>query len=82
MLRVNLRVKLKQRISLRSPEKLATSNKSDEYWPMNLMRDHSCTQRRFRTFKMIDDFNYAVLGIDMAVNLPEICSLIRLYHMV
>lgn len=49
---------------------------------MNLMRDHSCTQRRFRTFKMIDDFNYAVLGIDMAVNLPEICSLIRLYHMV
>ncbi|WP_100114216.1 hypothetical protein [Snodgrassella alvi] len=36
---------------------------------MNLMRDSSRNQHRFRTFNVIDDFNREALGIDIAVSL-------------
>jgi putative transposase len=45
-------------------------NKQGECWLMDLIRDSSRHQRRFRTFNVIDDFNREALGIDMAVSLP------------
>jgi putative transposase len=37
---------------------------------MDLMRNSSRHQRRFRMFNVIDNFNREALGIDMAVSLP------------
>jgi putative transposase len=56
-LKLNLRVKRKQRIFLLSPEKLSVPNKLGECWSMNFMSDSSRNQRRFRTFNVINDFN-------------------------
>ena len=36
---------------------------------MDIMSDSSENHRRFRTFKVIDDFNREALGIDTAVSL-------------
>ena len=72
-LKLNLRVKRKQRIPPRTPEKLSIPNKSGEYWSMDFMSDSSHNQRRFRTFNVIDDFNREALGIDIAVSLPAGC---------
>ncbi|WMY91552.1 IS3 family transposase [Snodgrassella communis] len=69
-LMLNLKVKGKQRIPPRTPEKLSVPNKSGECWSMDFMRDSSRNQRRFRTFNVIDDFNREALGIDIAVSLP------------
>jgi putative transposase len=69
-LKLNLRVKRKKRIPPRNPEKRLVPNKQSECWLMDLIRDSSRHQRRFRTFNVIDDFNREALGIDMAVSLP------------
>jgi putative transposase len=69
-LKLNLRIKRKQRIPPRSPERLSAPNKQGECWSMDFMIDSSRNQRRFRTFNVIDDFNREALGIDIAVSLP------------
>ncbi|WP_239362463.1 MULTISPECIES: hypothetical protein [Snodgrassella] len=69
-LKLNLRVKRKQRIPSRSPERLLVPNKQGECWSMDFMSDSSLNQRHFRTFNVIDDFNREALGIDIAVSLP------------
>jgi putative transposase len=69
-LKLNLRVKRKQRITPRTPEKLLVPNKLGECWSMDFMSDSSRDQLRFRTFNVIDDFNGEALGIDIAVSLP------------
>jgi putative transposase len=69
-LKLNLRVKRKQRIPPRSPEKLLVLNKLGECWSMDFMSDSSRNQRRFRAFNVIDDFNREALGIDMVISLP------------
>jgi putative transposase len=69
-LKLNLRVKRKQRIPPRSPERLSAPNKQGECWSMDFMSDSSRNQQRFRTFNVIDDFNREALDIDIAVNLP------------
>ncbi|WP_287955660.1 IS3 family transposase [Snodgrassella sp.] len=69
-LKLNLRVKRKQRIPPRSPERLSVPNKQGECWSMDFMSDSSRNQRNFRTFNVIDDFNREALGIDIAVSLP------------
>jgi putative transposase len=69
-LKLNLRVKHKQRIPPRSPEKLSVPNKLGECWLMDFMSSSSRNQRRFRTFNVINDFNREALGIDIAVSLP------------
>nr|WP_275415301.1 integrase core domain-containing protein [Snodgrassella gandavensis] len=68
-LKLNLRVKRKQRIPPRSPEKLSIPSNSGECWSMDFISDSSRNQRRFRTFNVIDDFNREALGIDIAVSL-------------
>jgi putative transposase len=70
-LKLNLRVRRKQRIPPRSPEKLSVPNKLDECRLMNFISNSSRNQRRFRTFNVIDDFNHEVLDIDIAVSLPD-----------
>jgi putative transposase len=70
LLKLNLRVKRKQRIPSRNPEKLLVPNKLGECWLMDFMRDSSRNQPRFRTFNVIDDFKRVALGIDIAVSLP------------
>jgi putative transposase len=69
-LKLNLRVKRKQRIPPRSPERLSVPNKQGECWLMDFMSDSSRNQRRFRTFNVIDDFNHEALAINIAVSLP------------
>ncbi|WP_143558347.1 DDE-type integrase/transposase/recombinase, partial [Snodgrassella alvi] len=69
-LTLNLRVKRKQRIPPRNPERLSVPSKQGECWSMDFMSDSNRNQRRFRTFNVIDDFNCEALGIDIAVNLP------------
>ena len=75
-LKLNLRVKRKQRIPARTPKKLSAPNKQGECWSMDFMSDSSQNQRRFRTFNVIDDFNREALGIDIAVSLPEVESFV------
>ncbi|WP_373885766.1 DDE-type integrase/transposase/recombinase [Snodgrassella alvi] len=69
-LKLNLRVKRKQRIPPQSPDKLSVLNKLGECWSMDFMSDSSRHQRRLRTFNVINDFNREALGIDIAVSLP------------
>ena len=69
-LKLNLRVKRKQRIPPRNPERLSAPSKQGECWSMDFISDSSRNQRKFRTFNMIDDFNREALGIDIAVSLP------------
>ncbi|PIT54368.1 transposase [Snodgrassella alvi] len=69
-LKLNRRVKRKQRIPPRNPERLSVPSKQGECWSMDFMSNSSCNQRRFRTFNVIDDFNREALGIDIAVSLP------------
>jgi putative transposase len=69
-LKINLRVKRKQCIPPRSPEKLSVLNKLGVCWSMDFMSDSSRHQHRFRTFNVINDFNREALGIDIAVSLP------------
>ncbi|WMY92427.1 IS3 family transposase [Snodgrassella communis] len=69
-LKLNLRVKRKQRIAPRRTEKLSVPNKLGKCWSMDFISDSSRNQRRFRTFNVIDDFNCEALSIDIAVSLP------------
>ncbi|MWP49555.1 IS3 family transposase [Gilliamella sp. Lep-s35] len=69
-MKLNFRIKRKQRIPPRTPKKLSVPNKQGECWSMDFMSDSSRNQRRFRTFNVIDDFNREALGIDIAVSLP------------
>jgi putative transposase len=69
-LKLNLRVKRKQRIPPRSPEKLSIPNKLGECWSMDFMSDSRRNQLRLRTFNVINDFNREALGIDITGNLP------------
>jgi putative transposase len=69
-LKLNLSVKRKQRIAVRSFEKRLVPNKLGGCGSMALMRGGSRHQRLFRTFNVIDDFNREALGIDMVASLP------------
>ncbi|WP_239324382.1 DDE-type integrase/transposase/recombinase [Snodgrassella gandavensis] len=69
-LKLNLRVKRKQRFAPRCPEKLSVPNRQGECWSMDFMSDSSRNQRHFRTFNVIDDFNHEALDIDITVSLP------------
>jgi putative transposase len=69
-LKLNLRVKRKQRTPPRNPEKLSVPNKLGECWSIDFMSDSSRNQRRFRAFNVINDFNREALGIDIAISLP------------
>lgn len=69
-LKLNLRIKRKQRIPPRNPKKLSAPSKRGECWSMDFMSGRSRNQRRFSTSNVIDDFNREALGINIAVNLP------------
>jgi putative transposase len=58
----------KQRISLRSLERLLVPNRPDKCRLIDLMRQRSCNQRHFRTFSVIDGFNREALSIDIAIS--------------
>ncbi|WP_131865448.1 IS3 family transposase [Biostraticola tofi] len=71
-LKLNLRIKPKQRIIRPHPAPLVVPDKANHTWSMDFMHDQLSDGRSFRTFNVIDDFNREGLVLDVDFSLtPE-----------
>jgi putative transposase len=69
-LKLNKRRKGKRRLPNRTPAPLQVSAGMNECWSEDFMSDALWSDRRFRTFNVVDDFNREVLAIEVDFNLP------------
>jgi len=67
---LNLRKKSKRRFPSRNPEALLQPLYSNVCWSMDSMRDSLESGGTYRTLNIIDDFNRAILGIEIDRSLP------------
>ncbi|QOV69886.1 IS3 family transposase [Citrobacter sp. BDA59-3] len=70
LLKLNFRRKGKQRLPVRNPSPLATSEALNQSWSTDFMHDALVCGRRFRTFNVVDDFNREALAIEIDLNIP------------
>ncbi|WP_425268847.1 IS3 family transposase [Erwinia rhapontici] len=70
LLKLNLRCKGKQRLTVRIPAVLATPEALNQCWSIDFMHDALTCNRRFRTFNVVDDFNRETLAIEIDLNTP------------
>lgn len=70
-LELNMRIKPKKRIKREKPEELSVPTKPNEVWSMDFMHDQLSTEKNFRLFNVIDDFNREGLVIDIDYSLPS-----------
>ncbi len=66
----NFRRKGKQRLPVRNPVPLVTPEALNQSWSIDFMHDALVCGRRFRTFKVVDDFNREALAIEIDLNIP------------
>ncbi|MCV5397563.1 IS3 family transposase, partial [Escherichia coli] len=71
-LKLNFRRKGKQRLPVRNPSPLATSEALNQSWSVDFMHNALVCGRRFRTFNVVDDFNREALSIEIDLNLPAL----------
>lgn len=64
LLKLNFRRKGKQRLLVRNTSPLATPETLNQSWSVDFMHDALICGRRFRTFKVVDDFNREALAIE------------------
>jgi len=69
-LKLNLRRKGKKRLPSRHPEKLAVPAAANMCWSVDFMSDVLMSGQRFRTFNVLDDFNWEALAIEVDTTLP------------
>ncbi len=70
LLKLHFRPKGKQRLPVRNPAPLAIPQVLNQSWSIDFMRDALVCGRRFRTFKVVDDFNREALAIEIDLNIP------------
>lgn len=70
LLKLNLRRKGKQRLTVRTPAVLATPEVLNQCWSIDFMHDALTYNRCFRTFNVVDDFNRETLAIEIDLNTP------------
>lgn len=64
---MNLRRKSERRLPIRNPQSLSVLGNT---WAMEFMSDILHNNYRFRIFKVVDDYNREVLGIDIGTSMP------------
>jgi putative transposase len=69
-LRLNIRRKGKRRLPARIKAPPVVPARPNEVWSADFMSDALWSGRRFRTFKVLDDFNREALAIEIDTNLP------------
>lgn len=69
---LNLKVKPKKRLALRTPVTLTHPQRINDTWSFDFMSDALTNGRRFRTANVIDDANREALGIFIAYSTPAI----------
>lgn len=71
-MKLNLRIRRRQRLPKRSPQRLAVPVRANTCWSVDFMHDTLTSGQRFRTLNIIDDFNRAVLAIEIDTSLPAL----------
>lgn len=69
-LKLNIRVKPRKRLAKGEAKALVYPIKLNVCWSMDFMTDVLCTNQKFRTLNMIDDYNRQALLIEPAYALP------------
>ncbi|EMD3682736.1 transposase family protein, partial [Salmonella enterica] len=62
----------KQRLPVRPPSPLATTESLNQSWSVDFMHDALVCGRRFRAFNVVDNFNREALSIEIDLNLPAL----------
>ncbi len=70
LLKLNFRRKGKQRLPVRNPASLATPQALNQSWSIDFIHNSRVCGRRYRTFNVVDDFNFEVLVIKIDLNIP------------
>lgn len=70
-LKLNLKIKPKQRLVREKPEKLGVPKAPNMVWSMDFMHDQLTDARSFRSLNIIDDFNREALGTSIDLSLPS-----------
>lgn len=74
LLKLNFPRKGKQRLPVRNPSPLATSDAMNQSESMDFMHDALVFSRRFQTFNVVDDFNCEVLATEIDLNIRRHAS--------
>ena len=69
-LALNLRIKPKKRLPVRTPVPLHQPAQPNSFWSMDFMSDSLASGRKFRTLNVLDDFNRESLAIEIDYSLP------------
>ena len=69
-LALNLRIKPKKRLPVRTPVPLHQPAQPNSFWSMDFMSDSLSSGRKFRTLNILDDFNRESLAIEVDYSLP------------
>lgn len=70
-LKLNLRIKPKQKLIRSKPAPLVVPEYANHTWSMDFMHDQLSDGRSFRTFNVIDDFNREGLALDVDFSLTS-----------
>jgi len=69
-LKLNLRIKPRQRLKRDRPDPLAVPRRINTVWSIDFMHDALANGTAFRTFNVLDDYNREGLGIEVDFGLP------------
>jgi len=69
-MKLNLRVKPKKRLPIRTPKPLIVPPAANISWSLDFMSDSLSNGRAFRTLNVIDDFNREGLWIEVDTSIP------------
>jgi putative transposase len=71
-LKLNLRIKPRQRLDREKPQPLAVPDAINQCWSMDFTHDQLANERSFRSLNIIDDFAREALGVEVDFSLPAI----------
>jgi len=75
----NLREKAKQRLATRERISLYVPRHPDSVWSADFVSDAFVCGRRYRTFNVVDDFNFEAVHIEVDTSLPS-SRLVRVFE--
>lgn len=70
-MKLNKRRRHKRRLPARNPNPLTVPQAANHCWSADFMSDALWDGRRFRTFNVVDDFNWEALAIEVDTSLPS-----------
>lgn len=71
-MKLNLRIRRRQRLPKRFPQRLSVPLRANTCWSLDFMRDTLVTGQKFRTLNVVDDFNREALAIEVDTSLPAL----------